>query len=310
VDKLYGYGHGQVLFKPTEAADLQFRPMACDCMSYFVGGDAVTGGFKEDEGFAINGGKGWSNVVFDNHMIEVSGSTAIAMGNYYLTCATTGSVTKLEYTFGYKKCRDGKVRIMLHHSSVPYSKSTLTEEPKQTESNVLDEMRASLSRAYYKDSFSKERDDAPSRDRIIEIIKRLNKEQTAEIKAEIMAEVRQEVLAEVESLRKDLKHIELESAAQQTSTRNRLLKEMKDLNDKQTAEIEAKIESEGQQEVLASFVDSLRKDFRAAQQTSTRQLAKPEVLRGSTDLEVDWASFGSKTGEKDIKEALAKQVLP
>jgi len=138
----------------------------------------------------------------------------------------------------------------------------------------------------------------------------LNKEQTAEIKAEIMAEVRQEVLAEVESLRKDLKHIELESAAQQTSTRNRLLKEMKDLNDKQTAEIEAKIESEGQQEVLASFVDSLRKDFRAAQQTSTRQLAKPEVLRGSTDLEVDWASFGSKTSEKDIKQALAKQVRP
>ena len=73
------------------------------------------------------------------------------------------------------------------------------------------------------------------------------------------------------------------------------------MNDQQTAEIEAKIESEGQQEVLASFVDSLRKDFKrievtsAAKQTSTGQtLAKPEVPRGSTDLEVDWASFGSK----------------
>merc|ERR1719160_715656 len=90
-------------------------------MSYFVGNDAVTGGYPEDGGFAINGGKGWSRVVFDNHMIDVTGSTAIAMGNYYFTCATTGGVTKVEYTFGYKKCLDGKVRIFLHHSSVPYS---------------------------------------------------------------------------------------------------------------------------------------------------------------------------------------------
>merc|ERR550537_1964380 len=132
--ELYGYGKTNVLFKPTKAADVPFRPEAADAMSYFVGHDAVTDGIPEDGGFAINGGKGWANVRFDNHMIDVSGNTAIAMGNYYFTCATTGDIAKVEYTFGYKKCLDGKVRIFLHHSSVPYS----SPKPAVTEEEVLD----------------------------------------------------------------------------------------------------------------------------------------------------------------------------
>eukprot|EP00439_Symbiodinium_sp_Y106_P010013 s9807_g1.t1 len=64
---------------------------------------------------------GWSSVVFDNHQIDLSGTVAIAMGNYYFTSAADGSKTKVEYTFGYKKNSDGKVRIFLHHSSVPFS---------------------------------------------------------------------------------------------------------------------------------------------------------------------------------------------
>jgi hypothetical protein len=43
------------------------------------------------------------------------------MGTYYFTCATSGDVVKVEYTFGYKRNSDGKVRICLHHSSVPYA---------------------------------------------------------------------------------------------------------------------------------------------------------------------------------------------
>merc|ERR1711862_441482 len=70
--ELYGYGRSNVLFKPTKAADAQFRPTADDAMSYFVGHEtAVEGGYTEDAGFAINGGKGWSHVVFDNHQIEL-----------------------------------------------------------------------------------------------------------------------------------------------------------------------------------------------------------------------------------------------
>ena len=127
--ELYGYGHTDVLFKPTKAAEAQFRPTASDAMSYFVGHKAVENGYLEDAGFAINGGKGWSNVVFDNHKIDVSGNVAIAMGNYFFTSAADGSKTKVEYTFGYKKNADGKVRIFLHHSSVPYSVPAATETP-------------------------------------------------------------------------------------------------------------------------------------------------------------------------------------
>ena len=118
--ELYGYGHTKVLFKPTKATDNPFRGCGESAMSYFVGGTAVDNGLEEDAGFAINGGKGWSKVVFKNSEVDYSGNIAIAMGTYWFTCATTGEETRVEYTFGYKRCDDGKPRIFLHHSSVPY----------------------------------------------------------------------------------------------------------------------------------------------------------------------------------------------
>ena len=114
------YGHHDVLFKPTKAAEVPFRPTAGEAMSYFVGGKAVDGGYDEDGGFAINGGKGFKKVVYRNHQIALKGNVALAMGEYDFTCATTGDESKVEYTFGYQRCQDDKVRIFLHHSSVPY----------------------------------------------------------------------------------------------------------------------------------------------------------------------------------------------
>ena len=125
--KLYAYGHSGVLFKPTKASKVQFRPMASDAMSYLLGYNAIEDGYLEDHGFAINGGNGWSEVVFDNHAIELNGDTAIAMGNYYFTDATTGEKSKVEYTFGYRRCDDGVVRIFLHHSSIPYAPTNRLE---------------------------------------------------------------------------------------------------------------------------------------------------------------------------------------
>ncbi|KAL1503203.1 hypothetical protein AB1Y20_011260 [Prymnesium parvum] len=119
--ELYGYGHTNVLFKPTKAAEYPFRPTAEEAMSYFVGGAVVENGYDEDAGFAINGGKGWKSVKFTNHQIDLNGPVAIAMGSYIFTCATTGDEVRVEYTFGYKRCADGKPRIFLHHSSVPFS---------------------------------------------------------------------------------------------------------------------------------------------------------------------------------------------
>merc|ERR1719393_230084 len=121
--ELYGYGHHNVLFKPTKATKHPFRATGEEAMSYFVGAEAMGADeFKgEDAGFAINGGRGWSKVVFRNHQIQCHSDVAHAMGDYVFTDATSGDEVRVEYTFGYKRNDDGNVRICLHHSSVPYT---------------------------------------------------------------------------------------------------------------------------------------------------------------------------------------------
>merc|ERR1719207_469785 len=121
--KLYGYGKSDVLFKPTKATKNPFRATAESAMSYFVGAEAMKDNkYKgDDAGFAINGGRGWKDVKFNNHKIDLNGPTAQAMGDYVFTDATSGDKVRVEYTFGYKRNDDGKVRIYLHHSSVPYA---------------------------------------------------------------------------------------------------------------------------------------------------------------------------------------------
>lgn len=111
LDTLYNYDNSMVLFKPTLAADDQFRGTYDEALSYFV-----TGMRSEDTGFAI---KGWTDVRFENEGIVTDDDNAIAMGNYYFTGAD-GSVTKVEYTFGYVRGPDGKLKINTHHSSVPF----------------------------------------------------------------------------------------------------------------------------------------------------------------------------------------------
>lgn len=112
VEDLYAYGLTDVMFKPTLAAEKQFRPTFEEAMSYFIGTEGT-----EDSGFAI---KGWTHVRWESMGVYTNAESAMAMGNYYFT-APDGSETKVEYSFGYVLDDAGKLKINLHHSSVPYS---------------------------------------------------------------------------------------------------------------------------------------------------------------------------------------------
>lgn len=114
LDTLYAFEAGSVLFKPTKAADRQFRLTREAALSYFVGGNDA---YKEDHGFAIHP---WTHVRFENVGHYIHGDYAVAMGNYFFT-QPDGAEVKVEYTFGYIKGRSGKLKINLHHSSVPFS---------------------------------------------------------------------------------------------------------------------------------------------------------------------------------------------
>ena len=114
INELYAYGVTDVMFKPTLAAEDQFRETFGEALSYFVGTDGT-----EDKGFAISG---WTDVRWENNGIYTSDDTAMAMGNYFFSKAD-GSVTKVEYTFGYVLDDEGDLRINLHHSSLPFDPS-------------------------------------------------------------------------------------------------------------------------------------------------------------------------------------------
>ena len=109
---LYAYDEGKVLFKPTKAAADQFRGTSDEALSYFV-----RGGIAEDQGFAINP---WTAVRFENEDLVIDSDSALAMGNYYFT-DPDGNEVKVEYSFGYIRGADGRLRINLHHSSLPFA---------------------------------------------------------------------------------------------------------------------------------------------------------------------------------------------
>lgn len=113
VERFYGYNEGPVLFKPTRAANKQFRGTKEGALSYFVGDDP---NFDEDGGFAL---QPWTNVRFENHEYILNEGTAIVMGNYYFK-DLDGDQKKVEYTMGLFRTTEGVLRMNLHHSSLPF----------------------------------------------------------------------------------------------------------------------------------------------------------------------------------------------
>jgi hypothetical protein len=115
IDGAYGYQFGSVLFKPTlTVAPQTFRTTRAGALAYFVGGDSD---FPQDTGFAL---KGWRKVEIKNAGIFISDGTATTMGNVMIT-NKEGKVTTVDKTWQFVKDDNGKLRIILHHSSLPYA---------------------------------------------------------------------------------------------------------------------------------------------------------------------------------------------
>lgn len=115
IDTAYAYKYGPVLFKPTLTREPQtFRLTREGALSYFVGGDR---NYPLDTGFAL---KHWRKVEVKNEGIQINGALANTMGKVLLR-DKDGKVTTVDKTWTFKKTDDGMVRIILHHSSLPYT---------------------------------------------------------------------------------------------------------------------------------------------------------------------------------------------
>ncbi|MCZ8147941.1 MAG: phosphoribosyl-AMP cyclohydrolase, partial [Roseomonas sp.] len=114
IDAAYGYQMGAVLFKPTlTVAPQTFRPTREGALAYFVGDDPA---FPNDTGFAL---KGWTACAATNNAVFITGETATTMGNVAIT-GKDGAVTTVDKTWTYVKDDAGNLRIVVHHSSLPY----------------------------------------------------------------------------------------------------------------------------------------------------------------------------------------------
>lgn len=120
LSEAYNYDYGKVFFKPTLAYGNQtFRTTKKGALAYFVGGDAE---YPNDKGFALTP---WVKARFqnlgdNNQGIQIYGSVAITMGNVWVT-DKNGNEVMVDKTFVFKKSQDGKLRIIVHKSALPYA---------------------------------------------------------------------------------------------------------------------------------------------------------------------------------------------
>jgi hypothetical protein len=117
IDGAYGYQMGAVLFKPTLTVNPQtFRTTRAGALAYFVGGDSA---FPKDTGFAL---KGWTKCDIDNAAVFIAGDSATTMGKVNIT-GKDGKVTTVDKTWKFVKDDAGKLRIVVHHSSLEFAGS-------------------------------------------------------------------------------------------------------------------------------------------------------------------------------------------
>ena len=115
LDSLYGFEFGPILFKPTLSGGTQtFRTDRKGTLSYFIGHDPE---FPRDTGFGL---KSWRDVRFETSSAFIEGDVAMWMGWVTFT-DRNGDVVKVDKSFGYRRAADGSLKLVLHHSSLPYT---------------------------------------------------------------------------------------------------------------------------------------------------------------------------------------------
>ncbi len=123
LSEAYNYDNGKVFFKPTLAyGDQTFRNTKKGALAYFIGGDPE---YPNDKGFALTP---WVKARYDNageknEGIQIYGSVAITMGNVWVT-DKTGKEVMVDKTWVFKKGKDGKLKIIVHKSSLPFAPAT------------------------------------------------------------------------------------------------------------------------------------------------------------------------------------------
>jgi hypothetical protein len=114
IDQIYAYQFVPVAFKPTLASGTQtFRTTREGALAYFVGHNPA---FPADKGFALTP---WRSCKPVNQVIQIGGSYATTMGNVIFVDAK-GQTTTVDKTWSFLKESNGSVRIVLHHSSLPF----------------------------------------------------------------------------------------------------------------------------------------------------------------------------------------------
>ena len=119
----YNYDSGKVFFKPTLTfGDQTFRNDKKGALAYFIGGDPD---YPNDKGFAL---KPWvkaryNNTGNDNAGIQIYGSVAITMGNVWVT-DKDGNEVMVDKTWVFRKGKDGKLKIIVHKSALPFAPAT------------------------------------------------------------------------------------------------------------------------------------------------------------------------------------------
>ena len=115
LDSLYGFEFGPILFKPTLSGGAQtFRTDRTGTLSYFIGHNPD---FPQDTGFGL---KSWRDVSSDTASFFIEDDFALWMGWVRFT-DKHGDTVKVDKSFGYRRAADGSLKLVLHHSSLPYS---------------------------------------------------------------------------------------------------------------------------------------------------------------------------------------------